>query len=47
MCETDHGPNGAALPPPPNRNSATMPYGQVQDYISQVGNYKYVYLAIF
>lgn len=46
MCETENGTNGAAPHPAESRSSASWPYSQVQDYISQVGSYKYVYITI-
>lgn len=46
MCGTENGTAGAASHPAQNHNPASSPYSQVQDYISQVNNYKCVYISI-
>ncbi|KAK3181505.1 homocitrate synthase lys21 [Lecanicillium sp. MT-2017a] len=42
MCGTENGTAGAASHPAQNHNPASSPYSQVQDYISQVNNYKII-----
>lgn len=42
MCGTENGTNGAAPVAPPPNNPATSVYSQVQDYLSNTGNFKSV-----